>query len=126
VPALLTVDLEWAAIAPTIARRIVATWALGQQSSDAAIEDIALVVSELVTRAIDGARGDPHLEAERTADELRIRVSSPERLDLPTSSPLDAIGPLVLAALCTEWGVDTTAETTTQWAHLDLAVPRRD
>ena len=125
VPALLSVDLEWAAIAPTVARRIVATWLLGQQSSDAAIEDVALVVSELVTRAIDGARGDAHLDAERTGDGLRIKVSSPGRLDLtPSDDPFDAIGPLVLAALCTDWGVHTTGDTTVQWAQLDLSAPR--
>jgi hypothetical protein len=125
VHSLLSVDLEWGPIAPTVARRIVATWLLGQQSLDGAIEDVALVVSELVTRAIDGARRDPHLEATRTADELRIHVSSPVPIELtPSDDPFDAIGPLVLAALCIDWGVRTTGDGTTQWARLDLASPR--
>jgi hypothetical protein len=112
-------------MAPTIARRIVVSWLIGQRSSDGTLEDVALIVSELVTRAIDGGRGAPRVEVRRSADCLDIEVSSPDQLDLvPSDDPFDAIGPLVLAALCVEWGVQATAASTTQWARVDLTASR--
>jgi hypothetical protein len=117
----LTAGLEHATSAPTVARRLVGTWLAGQSIDADTVLNAALVASELVTRAVDGAHAPPELRAECNGDTMRLEVVTRGVLTItPVTDPLDALGPMILAALCDDWGIDQHPGETTQWATLPM------
>lgn len=94
------------------------TWGL---SADAA-DDAALVVTELVSNAVDHAEGPVELTVSRTATGVRIEVvdGSPT---LPEQRPVQVDsargrGLIIVAALSTSWGAEPRAGGKVVWAEL--------
>ncbi|RKT56254.1 ATP-binding protein [Saccharothrix australiensis] len=116
------VTLPATAGASAQARRIVgeavATWGV---SPDVA-EDAALVVTELVSNAVDHATGPLELAVSRTAQGIRIEVSD-RSPTMPEPRPVQVDsargrGLIIVAALSREWGTSPTADGKTVWAEL--------
>ncbi|WP_243460105.1 ATP-binding protein [Streptomyces sp. M54] len=86
--------------------------------------DAALVVSELVTNAVQHAKGTPvGLRMWRAAHELRIEVTdgspTPARLRCAGEADESGRGLLLVAAIAKEWG--TSPDGTMTWCS--LAIP---
>jgi hypothetical protein len=106
-------------MAPAIARRMLAAWLSDLECPEHVVADAVLVASELVTRSVNGGMGAPTLEATVDHGSVRLHVASPTALIVtPAADPVDALGPVLLAALCEEWGIETSDEGTRQWAVL--------
>lgn len=116
------VTLPATAGASAQARRIVgeavAAWGVAPDVA----EDAALVVTEMVSNAVDHAAGPVELSVSRTETGVRIEVSdsSPTR---PTPRPIEVDsargrGLIIIAALSREWGTSPTATGKTVWAEL--------
>jgi anti-sigma regulatory factor (Ser/Thr protein kinase) len=90
--------------------------------------DLALVVSELVTNAIEHGAGPVGLAARRWGDGVQIEVSSaltsqrPARLD-PSPMMETGRGLLVVDALASDWGHRESRLQRTVWARLTGALP---
>jgi hypothetical protein len=116
----LCAQLEWASTAPAVARHLLRTWLDGMGYADEACDDAVLVVSELVSAAVNERLGAPTLDAETWDGVLIVWVTNGRSLDL---SPADDFGDLdarILSALCDDWGTDAGARTR-QWATMALA-----
>ena len=112
-------ELAWSSMAPAIARRMLGVWLSDLECPEEVVADAVLVASELVTRSVNGGTGAPSLAAAVDARALRLEVFSVTALIVtPVADPVDALGPVLLAALCEEWGIETTPEGTSQWAVL--------
>jgi hypothetical protein len=116
----LSVQLEWASTAPTVARHLIAGWLDGMGHSERACRDAALVVSELVSAAINDRVGPPVLDAEIWHDALIVWVTNGKAIDLAPADDFGDLNAMVLSALCDDWGVDAAAASTRQWASLAL------
>ena len=112
-------ELAWSSMAPAIARRMLGVWLSDLDCPEPVVADAVLVASELVTRSVNGGTGAPTLETTIADRTVRVHVVSPTALIVtPAADPVDALGPVLLAALCDEWGIETSDEGTRQWAVL--------
>lgn len=116
------VTLPATAGASAQARRIVgeavATWGV---SPDVA-EDAALVVTELVSNAVDHATGPLELTVSRTVQGIRIDVADQSpAMPQPRPVQVDSArgrGLIIVAALSRDWGTTPTTRGKTVWAEL--------
>ncbi|WP_433262307.1 ATP-binding protein [Actinosynnema sp. CS-041913] len=116
------VTLPATAGASAQARRLVgeavATWGM---SPDVA-EDAALVVTELVSNAVDHASGPLELTVSRTPQGIRIEVAD-QSPTMPQPRPVEVEsargrGLIIVAALSQDWGTSPTGTGKTVWAEL--------
>jgi hypothetical protein len=117
-----SVELEWANTAPAVARHLVEVWLDGLGYAEHARDEAVLVVSELVSAAVNERVGAPILDAELWHGALILWVTNGASLD--DASDADDhwdLGGRVLSASCDDWGFETGAAGTRQWASLDLA-----
>lgn len=106
-------------MAPAIARRMLGVWLSDLDCPEHVVADAVLVASELVTRSVNGGTGAPTLEAVVEDGSVRLHVVSVTALIITLAAdPADALGPVLLAALSEEWGIETSDEGTRQWAVL--------
>lgn len=109
------------------ARRVVVTAALQARMSRAAREDLAVVVSELVTNALRHARPLPdgqielgyQYEAEDGSMRVHVRdggASTPPRARKAHATATNGRGLAIVARLADSWGVHTGDTSTTVWA----------
>ncbi|MFD4986467.1 ATP-binding protein [Streptomyces sp. NPDC058374] len=97
-------------------------WGLGRLAGD-----VTLVVSELVTNAIEYGEGSPvGLRVTRAAHELCVEVTdgNPEPARSPSPSDLaeNGRGLLIVAALAQQWDVSNDGKTT--WCRFHLPAGR--
>jgi hypothetical protein len=112
-------ELAWSSMAPAIARRMLGVWLSDLDCPEEIVADAVLVASELVTRSVNGGTGAPEMEVVVDDRTMRLDVVSATALIVASGvDPVDALGPVLLAALCEEWGIDTSEELTRQWALL--------
>ncbi|MBW4721238.1 ATP-binding protein [Saccharothrix obliqua] len=116
------VTLPATAGASAQARRIVgeagAAWGV---SADVA-EDAALVVTELVSNAVDHATGPLELTVSRSGTGMRIEVAD-QSTTLPQPRPVEVDsargrGLIIINALSRSWGTTPTANGKVVWAEL--------
>ncbi len=116
------VTLPATAGASAQARRIVgeavAAWGVSPDVS----EDAALVVTELVSNAVDHAAGPLELTVSRTRGGVRIEVAD-QSPTLPQPRPVQVDsargrGLIIVAALSREWGTSPTTAGKVVWAEL--------
>ncbi|MEJ2858315.1 MULTISPECIES: ATP-binding protein [unclassified Saccharothrix] len=117
------VTLPATAGASAQARRIVgeavAAWGVAPDVA----EDAALVVTEMVSNAVDHATGPVELSVSRTrSGGVRIEVSDSSPTQ-PSPRPIEVDsargrGLIIIAALSREWGTRPTATGKTVWAEL--------
>ncbi|MBB5956853.1 two-component sensor histidine kinase [Saccharothrix tamanrassetensis] len=95
-----------------------ATWGV---SPDVA-EDAALVVTELVSNAVDHATGPLELTVSRTVQGIRIDVADQSpAMPQPRPVQVDSArgrGLIIVAALSRDWGTTPTTRGKTVWAEL--------
>ncbi|MFI9009077.1 ATP-binding protein [Actinosynnema sp. NPDC053489] len=99
---------------------VATAWGLSADVAD----DAALVVTELVSNAVDHATGPIGLTLARTESGLRIEVAdqSPARPE-PRPVRVDSArgrGLIIVAALSRAWGTEPTADGKVVWAELDI------
>jgi hypothetical protein len=112
-------ELAWSSMAPAIARRMLGVWLSDLECPEEILADAVLVASELVTRSVNGGTGAPDMEAVVGDRTVRLDVVSATALIVtPAADPVDALGPVLLAALCDDWGIETSDAGTRQWAVL--------
>lgn len=104
------------------ARRVVEDVAEAWGLSVDVADDAALVVTELVSNAVDHASGPVGLTVTRTASGMRIEVTDrSSALPQPRPVQLDSArgrGLIIVAALSSSWGTDPTADGKVVWAEL--------
>lgn len=108
-------------LAPALSRAALTTTAVGIPRN--ALDDAALLVSELVTNCVMHADCDwVELEIVLTEDQLRISVSdSDTRAIRPRpDQELGGWGLTFVAELSNRWGVERDADGKTVWVELDL------
>ena len=81
-----------------------------------------LVVSELATNAVTHAKGAFTVSVDRSGRKVRVEVADAGR-GLPrvrraTPDSIDGRGLVIVAALCTQWGVDRDPGHKTVWCEL--------
>ncbi|MFI8944141.1 ATP-binding protein [Streptomyces syringium] len=90
------------------------------------IHDVVVVVSELVTNAIQHGRGTVRLRIRHTGDELRVEVTddnaAPARMRAAGDEDVCGRGLSLVAALVHEWGVGEDGRTT--WATVRVSTGR--
>ncbi|MFD3909988.1 ATP-binding protein [Streptomyces sp. NPDC058603] len=89
-------------------------------------ENIVLIVSELVTNAIEHGKGDGRLQVRHLDDEVRIEVSdsnpTPARMHRADHEDESGRGLMLTTALARKWG--TSDEGRTTWALFHAPVGR--
>ncbi|WP_367138484.1 ATP-binding protein [Saccharothrix sp. HUAS TT1] len=105
------------------ARQVVGDAAAAWGLSEDATDDAALVVTELVSNAVDHATGPVGLTVTRTESGMRIEVAD-ESTAMPQPRPVQVDsargrGLIIVAALSRSWGTDLTADGKVVWAELD-------
>ncbi|MGM1065220.1 ATP-binding protein [Saccharothrix sp. Mg75] len=116
------VTLPASAASSAHARQVVADVATAWELPVDVAEDAALVVTELVSNAVDHAVGPVDLTLSRTADGLRVEVGD-RSPDQPTPRPVRVDssrgrGLIIVAALSVAWGTEPTATGKVVWAEL--------
>ncbi|CAO5170241.1 phosphoserine phosphatase RsbU/P [Frankia sp. AiPs1] len=94
----------------------------------AAVDDVTLLVSEVVTNAVLHARSDLILRASLEPGRLRVSVEDREGAHLPRPGaaasnrpdPESGWGLLLVEALSMAWGVETTANGKRVWFDIEL------
>jgi anti-sigma regulatory factor (Ser/Thr protein kinase) len=106
--------------AGTMARREVER-CFSRRLADPLIGDIKLVVSELVTNAVEHGAGDIRLVVHAMADHVRVEVSDEGRgFIAPGHAPCER-GLSVVDAVAERWGV--SPGNTRVWCHLAVSTP---
>ena len=116
--------------APALAR----AWSLAQlrgvltEDAPDLCDDTALVVSELITNAIQAGATSANLELIIEADHLRISVRDdvPGQVEAQDAAPHDVHGRglAIVAALAVDWGVQHSLDGKMVWAELSAARSR--
>jgi hypothetical protein len=113
--------------APRDARRFVIETLRGNGHATALVDHAEVAVSELATNAVIHARTAFSVAVQSSRRGVRLLVSDASpRLPVicdQASDPSVAGGLRVVAALATNWGVETTAQGKTVWARLEPHVP---
>ncbi|GAA4921545.1 anti-sigma regulatory factor (Ser/Thr protein kinase) [Actinomycetospora succinea] len=100
-------------------RRVCGSWAVDEEAREAA----EIVVTELVTNAVEHAESASVVEVERRAHLLRLTVRDFDLAPLPEAhlpaptSPRGR-GLAMVAAVATAWGVETHRDGKTVWAEM--------
>ena len=110
------------AVTTPAAARAVAKDAMEQGCHTLRLDDVALVVSELVTNAVVHGEGDITLDVVVDDDSVHVEVADrePHLPDQPHAA-LDAEsgrGLLLVSRVATQWGVRRTSPGKVVWAHL--------
>ncbi len=123
-----TMTVPHTAASAALARRRVVSDLSGHHVEQTALEDIALVVSELVSNAVRHARAVPgagvNIGWECAEDAVQLRVTDGgSRNAAPHvrhAGPSDTTGRglAVVRTLAQEWGVEQGADGTTVWARI--------
>lgn len=105
------------------ARRVVGDAASAWGLSADVADDAALVVTELVSNAVDHATGPVGLTVTRTTSGMRIDVSD-RSSSLPQPRPVQVDsargrGLIIVAALSRSWGAEPTSDGKVVWAELE-------
>ena len=113
-------QLDWSTTAARTARHAVADWLELTGCADDARDDVVLAASELVTRTVNLCAGPPTLLGhDRGRPRPPLQVESSEPIGPADTIEVDRqVSAAVLAALCEDWGVDTTTRSTRMWAEL--------
>ncbi len=105
------------------ARRVVGDAASAWGLSADVADDAALVVTELVSNAVDHATGPVGLTVTPTASGMRIEVSDrSSALPQPRPVQVDSArgrGLIIVAALSRTWGSEPRSDGKVVWAELD-------
>ncbi|MFI6347487.1 ATP-binding protein [Streptomyces sp. NPDC050560] len=106
------------------ARSLVRT-ALGVWGLRRAVDDCALIVTELVTNAVKHARGPSlRVTVARRGRFVRVAVTDGSRtlprLRHPSGAEADGRGLMLVDALADEWGADLKSWGKSVWANLDI------
>lgn len=121
--------LERSADSPRIARTATRRWLTRAGCPPAFVADVMLVVSELVTNAVEHAASSTCLRAELGDDRLRLEVDDtssvepvvrdpdPARLDVPRAR--GGFGLRIVSALAADWGWTSTPTGKSVWVELD-------
>jgi anti-sigma regulatory factor (Ser/Thr protein kinase) len=111
------------------AARHFAVDALGS-APHAAVEAVAIAVSELATNCVLHARTDFTVEVARSGDRVRITVadagSGSPAVRAPSSSESSGRGLLLVRELSDEWGIDTADDRPGKSVWFALQVPLSD
>ena len=118
----LPAELSAAREARTVVRELLGRWSLDDLTDDA-----SLVVTELVTNAIEHAHSGCQLVVTRYDDGVRLEVrdagaGTPEPRP-PSDTAEDGRGLLIIAALSAAWGIEDEAHGKTVWVELALPQP---
>ncbi|GAA1305245.1 ATP-binding protein [Saccharothrix xinjiangensis] len=105
------------------ARQVVAEAASAWGLSEDVSEDAVLVVTELVSNAVDHAEGSVGLTISRTDSGLRIEVADnspapPEQKPIQVDSARGR-GLIIVAALSAAWGMEPRSDGKVVWAELE-------
>lgn len=112
-------QLDWSTTAARTARHQVSDWLQLTECADGARDDVVLAASELVTRTINLCAGPPTLSATIGAGQVHLWVESTEPIGPADTIEVNRqVSAAVLAALCQDWGVETSTRTTRMWAEL--------
>lgn len=116
------VTLPATAGASAQARRLVDEAVTAWGVSPEVAEDAALVVTELVSNAVDHATGPLELTVSRTPDGLRVEVADQSpAMPQPRPVQVDSArgrGLIIVAALSRDWGTSPRAVGKAVWAEL--------
>lgn len=104
------------------AARAFAREALDRGHAAVRIEDVALVVSELVTNAVVHGDGDITLDVVVAGDAIRVEVEDrepelPDQLDAGADAE-SGRGLLLVSRIATEWGVRPVGSGKVVWAEM--------
>ena len=114
--------------APGVARRFVADALLRTGHDAALVNDARLVASELASNAVvhAGSAFSVAVRSSHRGARLSVRDASLRRPVIPDRAPGTAggLGLRLVAALATDWGVETTTAGKTVWAELRPPVLR--
>lgn len=116
-------DRVWAGRARRITTAVLGLWKVGGSQA----EDIVLIVSELVTNAIEHGGGDVGLRVQWSGGDVRVEViedsPAPARMRLSSDDDVSARGLLLVTGLARRWGVTDDGRTT--WATVRIALATR-
>lgn len=116
-----------AAASAALARRRIVSDLMAFHVRETALDDVALVVSELVSNAVRHGRAVPgtgvSIGWECVDDGLQLRVTdggSAEEPQVRRAGPKDTTGRglAVVRTLADDWGVERNADGTTVWARI--------
>lgn len=122
-------ELPARSTSPRAARQAVSKLLSDVGISDGAHDDALLVVSELVTNAVNHAGSSVEFEAVFDGRNLRLRVSDDDpatpRATPPTPGQVGGWGMYLVGEMCSEWGCElrTTSDGKTVWATLPITLP---
>jgi anti-sigma regulatory factor (Ser/Thr protein kinase)/ABC-type transporter Mla MlaB component len=103
-------------------RRVCGRWSVDEEAREAA----EIVVTELVTNAVEHAASASVVEAERRGDTFLLRVRDFDLAPLPEAHLPDPRSPrgrglAMVAAVASAWGVESHRDGKTVWAELTTA-----
>jgi protein-L-isoaspartate(D-aspartate) O-methyltransferase len=114
-------DRAWVSRSRRITTAVLGLWKVG----GAQAEDIVLIVSELVTNAIEHGEGGVGLRVQWSGSDVRIEVTddnpAPARMRLSSDDDVSGRGLLLVTVLARRWGVTDDGRTT--WATVRIASP---
>lgn len=116
------VDARAPGVARGHVRRVCGRWAVDDDVREAA----EIVVTELVTNAVEHAASTSVVEAERRTDTFLLRVRDFDLAPLPEAHLPDPRSPrgrglAMVAAVASTWGVESHSDGKTVWAELVTA-----
>jgi anti-sigma regulatory factor (Ser/Thr protein kinase) len=104
---------------PRIARRGAEQWLRSTGTAVSVIEAVVLVVSELVTNAVEHTGSEPQLEVTRRGDTIRVSVHDAERTG-PVVRPgggSGGFGLRIVSRIASAWGWEPTSQGKVVWAE---------
>lgn len=123
-----TYPLPADASAPGQARRVLRATLAGEPVDDETLDAALLCLSELVTNVVMHEGRPPSMDVERNPTSLTVRIHH-EAMESGSAGPRTAAddplgisgrGLVLVEALTTEWGEESTPPDTTTWFRIDL------